>query len=140
MTATTVAPIVRLAGTTIFAASIKDRLVRVIRRPLAGRTLRVEAELVHQLFNSREKRLPLPTFDEDEEAQPAITKSAMKTTRPRVNFFMNKFRKLGFIDYNRSLSSSHAAGHRLARDQPQIKHYTPATGARCATDRSPTLH
>ena len=79
---------------------------------LLGRTIRVEADLVDQLFNSSEKRLArllllLANFGKDDKPEPMIAKISQETlaemigtTRSRVSFFMNKFRKLGFIHYN----------------------------------------
>src|SRR6202166_4826046 len=79
---------------------------------LLGRSIRVEADLVDQLFNSSEKRLArmlllLANFGKDTKPEPIIAKISQETlaemigtTRSRVSFFMNKFRKLGFIAYN----------------------------------------
>ena len=79
---------------------------------LLTRNMRVEADLVDQLFNSSEKRLArtllmLANFGKEGGPQAITTKISQETlaeiigtTRPRVSFFMNKFRKLGFIDYN----------------------------------------
>ena len=79
------------------------------------RTIRVEEDLVDQLFNSSEKRLArilllLANFGKDGLPEPVIAKISQETlaemvgtTRSRVNFFMNKFWKLGFIDYNGGL-------------------------------------
>ena len=79
---------------------------------LLSRTIRVEADLVDQLFNSSEKRLArllllLANFGKEGKPEPLIAKISQETlaemigtTRSRVSFFMNKFRKLGFIDYN----------------------------------------
>jgi CRP/FNR family transcriptional regulator, cyclic AMP receptor protein len=79
---------------------------------LLTRNSRVEADLVDHLFNSSEKRLArtlllLANFGREGRAEPIITKISQKvlaemvgTTQPRVSFFMNKFRKLGLIDYN----------------------------------------
>jgi CRP/FNR family transcriptional regulator, cyclic AMP receptor protein len=76
---------------------------------------RTQADLVDQLFNSSEKRLAralliLSRFgkkDRPEEVIPGVSQETLAemvgTTRQRVNFFMNKFRKLGFIDYNGGL-------------------------------------
>jgi len=83
---------------------------------LLSRNIRVEADLVDQLFNSSEKRLArvlllLANFGKEgkpEAVIPSITQETLAemigTTRSRVSFFMNKFRKLGFIDYNGKLS------------------------------------
>jgi CRP/FNR family transcriptional regulator, cyclic AMP receptor protein len=79
---------------------------------LLTRNSRVEADLVDHLFNSSEKRLArtlllLANFGREGRAESITTKISQKvlaemvgTTQPRVSFFMNKFRKLGFIDYN----------------------------------------
>jgi CRP/FNR family transcriptional regulator, cyclic AMP receptor protein len=82
---------------------------------LLGRNIRYEEDLVDQLFNSSEKRLArilllLAHFGKEgrpEEVIPKISQETLAemvgTTRSRVNFFMNRFRKLGFIDYNGGL-------------------------------------
>ncbi|MDQ1388482.1 MAG: family transcriptional regulator, cyclic receptor protein [Acidobacteriaceae bacterium] len=82
---------------------------------LLGRNIRYEADLVDQLFNSSEKRLArilllLAHFGKEgmpETVVPKITQETLAemvgTTRSRVSFFMNKFRKLGFIHYNGGL-------------------------------------
>lgn len=83
---------------------------------LLSRNIRVEEDLVDQLFNSSEKRLArilllLANFGKEGKAEPLIAKISQETlaemvgtTRSRVSFFMNKFRKLGFIEYNGGLS------------------------------------
>ena len=89
-------------------AKFSDRFVSYI----LSRNIRIEEDLVDQLFNSSEKRLarillPLSNFGRSQKAAPIIphvsqeTLAAMVgTTRSRVNFFMNKFRRMGFLDYN----------------------------------------
>jgi CRP/FNR family cyclic AMP-dependent transcriptional regulator len=79
---------------------------------LLSRTIRVEADLVDQLFNSSEKRLArmlllLANFGKEGKPQPIIARISQETlaemigtTRSHVSFFMNKFRKLGLIAYN----------------------------------------
>jgi CRP-like cAMP-binding protein len=79
---------------------------------LLSRNLRIEEDLVDQLFNSSEKRLArilllLANFGKEGKPQtviPDITQETLAemigTTRSRVSFFLNKFRKLGFIEYN----------------------------------------
>jgi CRP-like cAMP-binding protein len=79
---------------------------------LLSRNIRYEADLVDQLFNSSEVRLArmlllLSHFSKDSKTEtvvPGITHENLAemvgTTRSRINFFMNKFRTLGFIDYN----------------------------------------
>ena len=81
---------------------------------MLSRNLRIEADLVDQLFNSSEKRLArtLLLLARYGQADPkrTIPKISQETladmigaTRTRVNFFMNKFKKLGFIEYNGGL-------------------------------------
>jgi CRP-like cAMP-binding protein len=74
--------------------------------------IRVEEDLIDQLFNSSEKRLAralllLARYGEQDQPERVLAKvsqetlaSMVGTTRSRINFFMNKFRKLGFIEYN----------------------------------------
>ena len=85
---------------------------------LLARNVRVEADLVDQLFNSSEKRLArllllMAHFGKEGGPEPVIAKVSHEilaemigTTRSRVSFFMNKFRKSGFIDYNGGVSGS----------------------------------
>lgn len=80
---------------------------------LLSRNVRMEADLVDHLFNSSEKRLArllllMANFGQEEKPIPLIAKMSQETlaemigtTRSRVSFFMNRFRELGFIDYNR---------------------------------------
>jgi CRP/FNR family transcriptional regulator, cyclic AMP receptor protein len=107
----------------------KDEMMRTLHEQSAlsdrfiahmlTRNIRIEEDLVDQLFNSSEKRLArllllLARYGED--APPRVlpklsqeTLAAMVgTTRSRVNFFMNKFRKLGFIEYNGGLKINSA--------------------------------
>jgi CRP/FNR family cyclic AMP-dependent transcriptional regulator len=83
---------------------------------LLTRNIRIEDDLVDQLFNSSEKRLArllllLANFGKEGKPEAVIPKVSQETlaemigtTRSRVSFFMNKFRKLGFIEYNGGLS------------------------------------
>ena len=82
---------------------------------MLSRNIRVEEDLIDQLFNSSEKRLArtlllLARYGKGDEPQKLLPKISQEmlaemvgTTRSRVNFFMNKFRKLGFIRYNGGL-------------------------------------
>jgi CRP/FNR family cyclic AMP-dependent transcriptional regulator len=82
---------------------------------LLARNMRIEEDLVDQVFNSSEKRIAcvlllLANFDKEGRPEPVIAKISQETlaemigtTRSRVSFFMNKFRKLGFNDYNGEL-------------------------------------
>jgi CRP/FNR family transcriptional regulator, cyclic AMP receptor protein len=86
---------------------------------LLSRNIRIEEDLVDQLFNSSEKRLArvlllLANFGKEGKPEPVIAKISQETlaemigtTRSRVSFFMNKFRKLGFIEYNGGLHGLH---------------------------------
>jgi CRP/FNR family cyclic AMP-dependent transcriptional regulator len=146
----------RIATVTTMADAIITRLakpaiVRLIQKEpafsemfiahLLGRTIRVEADLVDQLFNSSEKRLArmlllLANFGKDSKPEPIIAKISQETlaemigtTRSRVSFFMNKFRELGFINYNGSTDGGIEVHSSLLNavlhDQPQIIHDDP---------------
>jgi CRP-like cAMP-binding protein len=100
---------------------------------LLARTLCAEADLVDQLFNSSEKRLAralllLANFGKEGRPEPIIAKISQDTlaemigtTRSRVSFFMNKFRRLGFISYNGTVEvHSSLLSVVLNNDQPQV--------------------
>ena len=99
---------------------------------LLTRTIRVEEDLVDQLFNSSEKRLAralllLANFGKDGRPEPVIAKVSQETlaemigtTRSRVSHFMNKFRNLGFIDYNGHLEVHSSLLNVVLHDQPHI--------------------
>jgi CRP/FNR family transcriptional regulator, cyclic AMP receptor protein len=100
----------------------KDEMIRVLHAEHAfsdrfvsymlSRNIRIEEDLIDQLFNSSEKRLArtlllLARYGKEEQPHGVLPKVSQETlaemigtTRSRVNFFMNKFRKLGFIQYN----------------------------------------
>ena len=93
-------------------SALSDRFIR----HMLVRNIRIEEDLVDQLFNSSEKRLARTLLllarygKKDETPQRTLPKLSQETlaemvgtTRSRVNFFMNKFRKLGFIEYNGGL-------------------------------------
>jgi CRP-like cAMP-binding protein len=98
-----------------------------------ARTIRVEEDLVDQLFNSSEKRLAralllLANFGKEDSPQPVLGKVSQETlaemigtTRSRVSHFMNKFRQLGFIDYNGTLVVNSSLLSVVLHDQPQIR-------------------
>jgi len=100
---------------------------------LLTRAIRVEADLIDQLFNSSEKRLArllllLANFGKEGKPEPVIAKISQETlaemigtTRSRVSFFMNKFRKLGFIEYNGGIEVHSSLLNVILHDQPQIK-------------------
>jgi CRP/FNR family cyclic AMP-dependent transcriptional regulator len=100
---------------------------------LLTRALRVEEDLVDQLFNSSEKRLArallmLANFGKEGRPEPIIANVSQEmlaemigTTRSRVSFFMNKFRRLGFISYNGHLEiHSSLLGVVLSERPPHI--------------------
>jgi CRP/FNR family transcriptional regulator, cyclic AMP receptor protein len=117
-TATTIAP------TTVLVIE-KSEMIRVLHAEhefsdrfisyMLERNIRVEEDLVDQLFNSSEKRLArtlllLARYGKQDKPQRVLPKISQEmlaemvgTTRSRVNFFMNKFKKLGFIKYNGGL-------------------------------------
>jgi len=118
-----IATVTAMAECTIMRVQ-KTSIVRVLHEEpafseifishLLARAIRVEADLVDQLFNSSEKRLArllllLANFGKEGRPEPIIAKISQETlaemigtTRSRVSFFMNKFRRLGFVDYNGS--------------------------------------
>lgn len=103
---------------------------------LVARAIRVEEDLVDQLFNSSEKRLAralllLANFGKEGKPERIIAKVSQETlaemigtTRSRVSKFMNKFRKLGFIDYNGHLEIHSSLLNMVLHDQPQISGVT----------------
>ena len=111
---------------------------------LLTRTIRVEEDLVDQPFNSSEKRLArslllLANFGKDGRPERIIAKVSQETlaemigtTRSRVSHFMNKFRKLGFIDYNGHLEVHSSLLNVVLHDQPQISCVHPAGGSSAA--------
>ena len=100
---------------------------------LLARTLRVEADLVDQLFNSSERRLArtlllLANFGNEGMPEHIIANVSQEmlaemvgTTRSRVSFFMNKFRKLGFISYNGQIEVHRSLLNLVLHEQPHIE-------------------
>jgi CRP/FNR family cyclic AMP-dependent transcriptional regulator len=100
---------------------------------LLTRNSRIEEDLIDQLFNSSEKRLArllllLAHFGKEGGPQlinPNISQETLAdmigTTRSRVSFFMNKFRKLGLIDYNGHIEVHNSLLSAVLHDKPQIK-------------------
>jgi CRP/FNR family transcriptional regulator, cyclic AMP receptor protein len=117
----------------------KEAVVRVLHDEpafsdshLLARTLRVEADLVDQLFHSSEKRLAralllLANFGKEGRPETIIAKVSQATlaemigtTRSRVSHFMNKFGELSFIKYNGTLEVHSSLLSVVLHDQPQI--------------------
>jgi len=122
-------PLRMATATAISSSSIvrleKEAMIRVLHEEPAfsemflsyvlSRNMRIEEDLVDQLFNSSERRLArvlllLSHFGKEGKPEPVIAKISQETlaemigtTRSRVSFFMNKFRKMGFIEYNGGL-------------------------------------
>jgi CRP-like cAMP-binding protein len=100
---------------------------------LLTRNSRIEEDLIDQLFNSSERRLArmlllLANFGKDDRSQqisPNISQETLAdmigTTRSRVSFFMNKFRKLGLITYNGHIEVNNALLDAVLRDKPELK-------------------
>jgi CRP-like cAMP-binding protein len=100
---------------------------------LLTRNGRIEEDLIDQLFNSSEKRLArllllLANFGKEGRPEPVIGSFSQETlaemigtTRSRVSFFMNKFRKLGFIEYNGKIEVHNSLLNVVLHDQPEIK-------------------
>jgi CRP-like cAMP-binding protein len=120
----------------------KDAITRTLRDEpvfsqifvghLLSRMIRVEEDLADQLSNSSERRLArallnLANFGKEGMPEPIITKVSQETlaemigtTRSRVSFFMNKFRKLGFISYNGTIEVHSSLLNVVLNDPPEI--------------------
>ena len=100
---------------------------------LLSRNSRIEEDLIDQLFNSSEKRLAralllLANFGNEATVEPIVGKFSQETlaemigtTRSRVSHFMNKFRQLGFIDYNGTMEVHTSLLSVVLHDQPHIR-------------------
>ena len=103
---------------------------------LLTRNSRIEEDLIDQLFNSSEKRLArllllLANFGKEGSPQPITPNISQETlaemigtTRSRVSFFMNKFRKLGLISYNGKIEVNSSLLNAVLYDKPEIKRET----------------
>ena len=126
-----------MAPSTIMAVDKQDMTRHLHARPafadrflthMLTRNIRIEEDLIDQLFNSSEKRLArtlllLARYGEPEASHRALPRVSQEvlaemvgTTRSRVNFFMNKFRKLGFINYNGGLKINNSLLTVVLRD------------------------
>jgi CRP/FNR family cyclic AMP-dependent transcriptional regulator len=100
---------------------------------ILNRTIRVEADLIDQLFNSSERRLArllllLANYGNEGKPEPILAQISQETlaemigtTRSRVSFFMNRFRKLGFISYNGHIEVHKSLLNLVLHEQPHIK-------------------
>jgi CRP/FNR family cyclic AMP-dependent transcriptional regulator len=137
----------RLAAVTALTECVivrmkKESIIRVIHKEpafaelfishLLARNSRVEEDLVDQLFNSSEKRLArtlllLANFGKEGTPEPVLAKISQETlaeiigtTRSRVSFFMNKFRRLGLIDYNGHIEVHRSLLNVVLHEKPEI--------------------
>ena len=109
---------------------------------LLSRNSRIEEDLIDQLFNSSEKRLAralllLANFGKEATTEPIIGNFSQETlaemigtTRSRVSFFMNKFRKLGYIEYNGKLKIRNSLLNVVLYDKPEIRKHDASEGPR----------
>jgi len=100
---------------------------------LVERTIRMQEDLVDQLLNSTEKRLArllliLANYGKDDRPDPIVPKITQETlaemigtSRTHVNFFMNKFRQLGFIEYNGDIKVHRSLLNILLHERPEFK-------------------
>jgi CRP/FNR family transcriptional regulator, cyclic AMP receptor protein len=116
-------------------AALRDRptFSELFMDHLLSRNSRIEADVIDQLFNSSERRLArllLLLANYGKEGNPPIVSVTLNqetladmigTTRSRVSFFMNKFRKLGFIDYNGKIEVHQSLLNFVLHDRPEIK-------------------
>lgn len=126
--------ITRLEKATMIATIQKEtEFSQLFMSYLLTRNSRIEEDLIDQLFNSSEKRLArllllLANFGKEGRPEPIVGKFSQEmladmigTTRSRVSFFMNKFRKLGFIEYNGKLEVHNSLLNVVLHDKPEIK-------------------
>src|SRR5450432_3478714 len=111
----------------------KPKFSEMFMAYLLARNSRIEEDLVDQLFNSSEKRLArllllLANFGKEGRPEPIVGKISQETlaemigtTRARVSFFMNKFRKLGYIDYNGHLKDHNSLLNAVLYDNPHLR-------------------
>jgi CRP/FNR family cyclic AMP-dependent transcriptional regulator len=126
--------ITRLEKATMIATIHKEpEFSELFMSYLLTRNSRIEEDLIDQLFNSSEKRLArllllLANFGKDGSPEPIVGRYSQEmlaemigTTRSRVSFFMNKFRKLGFIEYNGKLEVHKSLLNMVLHEKPEIK-------------------
>jgi CRP-like cAMP-binding protein len=126
--------IIRLEKATIVSLLHQEReFADYFLTHLLTRTARIEADLVDQLFNSSEMRLAralllLANYGNDSSLEPLPIEFNQETlahmigaTRSRVNFFMNKFRRLGLIKYNGKLEVQKALLNFVLKERPHIE-------------------
>jgi CRP-like cAMP-binding protein len=125
--------ITRIAKAAMIATMHKEpEFSELFMAYLLERNGRIEEDLIDQLFNSSEKRLArllllLANFGKEGRPTPVVGKISQETlaemigtTRARVSFFMNKFRRLGFIEYNGKLEVHNSLLNMILHDKPEI--------------------
>jgi CRP/FNR family transcriptional regulator, cyclic AMP receptor protein len=125
--------LIRLAKASVIRALHDDHeFSELFTMYLMERNIRVQEDLVDQLLNSTEKRLArllliLANYGKEERPDPIVPKinqetlaEMIGTSRTHVNFFMNKFRQLGFIEYNGEIKVNRSLLNMLLHEKPQI--------------------
>jgi CRP/FNR family transcriptional regulator, cyclic AMP receptor protein len=125
--------ITRLEKATMLATIHKEpEFSELFMSYLLTRNSRIEEDLIDQLFNSSEKRLArllllLANFGKEGKPEPIVGKISQEmlaemigTTRSRVSFFMNKFRKLGLIEYNGKIEVHKSLLNMVLHEKPEI--------------------
>jgi CRP/FNR family cyclic AMP-dependent transcriptional regulator len=122
----------------ITAIHDQPRFSELFMNHLLSRNSRIEEDVIDQLFNSSEKRLArllLLLANYGKEGNPSIVPVTLSqetlaemigTTRSRVSFFMNKFRRLGLIDYNGKIDVHQSLLNSVLHDKPEIREDEPA--------------
>jgi len=126
--------ITRIEKTTMIATLHKEpEFSELFMSYLLTRNSRIEEDLIDQLFNSSEKRLArllllLANFGKEGRPEPIVGKFSQETlaemigtTRSRVSFFMNKFRRLGYIEYNGRIEVHNSLLNVVLYDKPEIR-------------------
>jgi len=120
-------------GAMLAALQSEPKFSELFMTYLLSRNSRIEEDLIDQLFNSSERRLArllllLANFGKDGTPQPITGQISQETlaemigtTRSRVSYFMNKFRKLGFITYNGKIEVHSSLLNAVLYDKPEIR-------------------
>ena len=121
----------------ICAVREKPAFAQLFIAHLLDRSIRIESDLIDQLFNSSERRLArllvlLANLDKGGKLDPAVVKinqeilaEKIGTTRARVSHFMNKFKKLGYIDYKGDIRVHRSLSSLILHEQPPNPHGPP---------------
>ena len=134
VSAITAATVVRIEKATVAELLLNQpTFSELFMSHILNRSIRVEADLIDQLFNSSERRLArllllLANYGNDGQPEPILAKISQETlaemigtTRSRVSFFMNKFRRLGFIEYNGHIEVHKSLLNLVLHEKPHIQ-------------------